>query len=89
MRTIPCLLCAGSGRRRAPWGWVACLDCRGSGRVHHCVACGGRGKLWLGGTEYIDCPVCPSARGGVRPVRTYVVMGGRTFARVPLAVARG
>lgn len=84
MRTIPCILCHGSGTRPTLTGRVACVDCRGTGRVSHCVACAGRGQLWLGGAEYIDCPVCPSLRGGIRTPRTYVVMGGQAFQRVPL-----
>lgn len=82
-------MCRGSGERDALLGKVPCQDCGGTGRVYHCVACGGRGKLWLGGGEYIDCPVCPSANGGARTPRTYVVMGGRTFAKVPMKAAVG
>jgi len=76
-------MCRGTGARWTGWTWVECADCQGTGRVKHCVACGGRGKLWLGGREYVDCPECPSALGGVRPAsKRYVVMSGLRFERV-------
>lgn len=84
-------MCQGRGWRPALRQVVECQDCKGTGRVHHCVACAGRGQLWLGpGLGYIDCPVCPSMRGGVRTERIFVVMNGQRFERVPPKVgARG
>lgn len=83
-------MCQGRGIRPGLFRMVPCQDCKGTGRVHHCVACGGRGQLWLGpGEGYIDCPVCPSARGGIRTARTYVEMGGRLFERVPMKAGVG
>lgn len=74
-KTILCVMCLGMGYRHGR----ICPDCKGEGRVDHCVACSGRGKLWLGGSEYIDCPVCPSANGGIKTPKTHVMMGV-TFA---------
>jgi hypothetical protein len=87
VKTVRCILCQGTGVRPTLTGVTQCLDCKGTGCVSHCVACAGRGKLWLGGSEYIDCPVCPSALGGVQTSRTYVVMEGRVFERVPMKAA--
>jgi len=83
------VICHGTGERPTLIGVVPCADCGGTGRVHHCVACAGRGNLWLGGSEYIDCPVCPSTRGGIRTPRRFIVMSGRRFEAVPLTVAHG
>lgn len=72
---ITCILCRGLGY--TPWG--PCLDCKELGRVKHCVACGGKGKLWLGGSDYLDCPACPSSRGAARTEKKYVFLGNHRF----------
>jgi len=77
-------MCRGRGEKWTGWSWVECLDCHGEGRVKHCVACAGRGKLWLGGGEYIDCPVCPSMLGGAQKPKTYIAMNGVKFERRPI-----
>ncbi|HTG26116.1 MAG TPA: hypothetical protein VK681_39325 [Reyranella sp.] len=51
------------------------MDCDGTGRVKHCVACAGRGKLWLGGSDYLDCPEC-GGKGYPKPNRTHVQSKG-------------
>lgn len=82
-------MCRGRGARRGLYQVVQCIDCGGTGRVNHCVACAGRGKLWLGGDEYIDCPVCPSMNGGAAPVRVHVVMSGIQFQPTPIGARNG
>ena len=59
------------------WSWVKCVDCDGTGRVKHCVACNASGRLWLGGNDYIECPNCKGRGGAVKEQRkVHVVLDG-------------
>lgn len=87
--TVRCVMCQGRGWRDTGFSIVECADCKGNGRVDHCIACAGRGKLWLGGSEYMDCPVCPSARGGIVKPKLYVVMGETRFKATPIGASNG
>ena len=43
--------------------------------MRHCIACAGRGRLWLGAADYLDCPEC-LGKGYPQPKRMYVQTTG-------------
>lgn len=82
---IKCFICGGRGF----WGAAIvlgklqhrpCVDCQGTGFVRHCVACHGKGTLWLGpnglgSSDYLDCPEC-EGKGYPKPKRLQVQTTG-------------
>lgn len=74
-RASACPICRGRGRVFTGVEWLPCLDCDERGRVIHCVACAGRGALWLGGSDYLDCPECAGS-GAWKPRREHPVPRG-------------
>lgn len=82
---ILCYVCRGRGYYGASIQWNVvqrgpCLDCGGTGYVKHCVACTGKGTLWLGpnglgSSDYLDCPEC-EGKGYPQPKRMHVPTTG-------------
>lgn len=79
---IVCYGCRGRGERlglhvSGVTQRFRCLDCDGTGRVKHCIACVGTGQLSLGEGAMMDCPEC-LGRGYPQPKRQYFTAAPRS-----------
>lgn len=61
--SIRCIHCNGRGWLLFHGKEIPCSDCKQIGFHKHCLACKGRGVLWLGGGEYVECPECQGTGG--------------------------
>ena len=79
---IRCIWCNGRGWLRHNVWAVPCKDCDGQGYHKFCLACHGRGALWLGGGDYVECPECQGS-GGILKNRTHTNEGIVVVRRSP------